>query len=43
MEYWDGKGDIEEEESGGAGTHLCVEGEQMRSPSQSFRVPHGSL
>lgn len=21
--------------------HLFVEGEQMRSPSQSFRVPHG--
>ena len=31
----------DEEESGGGGMHLSVEGEQMRSPSQSFRVAHG--
>lgn len=42
MEYLNGEGDIEEEKPGGAGMHLCVEEEQMRSPSQLFRAPHGN-
>lgn len=46
VEYWNGDGGTEEEESGGAGgagMHLCVEEERMRSPSQSFQVRMGRL
>lgn len=32
---------MDKEESGGAVMHLFVEGEQIWSPSQSFRVAHG--